>query len=227
MRIVLGNKEAYNLQTNDATVDFTNDYGDRPRIVACGPNSLANGLEICGHDMSVFTPGEQASDGIMMVAHNRKHLPKYTKRRKLDYDVYPPNEIPQLYEIFTQIIYGNKKVCKYYPGISFRIIKNAILRGSTLMISGEFPAGGHFVTVVGFDDEKQEWNFEKKVMESKQVIIFNDPYPDQWDDENGYNREMSLEWFRNHINNYRVEIFKAENKRGTSGIAWNNRGLTE
>jgi hypothetical protein len=177
MRKILSSRSSYNNQMNDATVNFAKRYGPKSRMVSCGPNSLAGGLEVAGWPLDVFTKGAQIPDILMMIFNNPHNEDDFIKVRDLDFDRYPPNEVPQLYPLVTKIIYG-KEACRFEWNIEFNVIKENIDRGQPLILCGNFPAGGHYVLCVGYDDEKQ-------------TVIFDDPYPVQWPDGNGFNREMS------------------------------------
>lgn len=192
MRKILGTKKQYYIQTNNAQVELFKDYFGQKKYIACGPTAVVMCLDIAGWPMEVFTPGEQPEDSILMIAHNPNNLKKIKERRELDYDKYPPNEVPQVYEVVCEIIYGVKNVCKLGWGLTYTIIKNNILQGKPMVICGKFPAGGHYVSCVGFDDEKG-------------VIIYNDPYPDQWQDKKGYNREMTIDYL-NKMFKWRIDF---------------------
>lgn len=189
---ILGTKSAYNDQTNDASVELFKDYFKKSKMIACGPNTAACGFEIAGWPMNIFTPGEQVADSILMVMENPKNLSLFKARRDINYDEFPVNEVPQAYEVLAQILYKTN-VCKYVEGLDFSIIKQKICAGIPLMVSGQFPAGGHYVLIVGFDDVRE-------------IIYFNDSYPIQWPDGNGYNREMNLDFLKNNISKHRVEF---------------------
>jgi hypothetical protein len=194
MRVVLGTPDDYYDQKNNATVYFTEDYGERKRIVACGPESVAMGLDIAGRDMSIFTPGVQPGDGITMLMHNPKNLPALRARRKLNYNTYPPNEVPQLYDVVGRILYKEDAIL-YKRGLSFKIARANILNKIPFVICGDFPAGGHYALGVGFDDDGQK-------------IIYNDPYDIQYINKNGYNRELTPELKKQYkIKNWRIDIY--------------------
>jgi hypothetical protein len=195
MRKILGTRDEYYVQTNNAQVYLFQDYFKVTRAIACGPTAAVMCADIAGWPMDLFTPGEQPEDSLLMVLHNPKHLPVYQEARDLDYNVYPPNEIPQCYPPALKIIYG-KDVCRFSYGLTPQIVKDNIDLGICMMISGTFPSGGHYVSLVGYDDVKQ-------------TFIFNDPYPNQWEDKNGYNREMTLSWFGQNIQHWRVDFLRA------------------
>jgi len=193
LRKILGLKNKYYVQTNNAQVGLFKDYFNKVKIIACGPTCAAMGFDIAGWPMDIFTPGVQPEDSILMMVHNPTNLKKIKNRRNLDYDKFPPNEVPQVYDIVGELLFGKLKACKFKWGLSFDIIKKNIDKDICMMISGKFPAGGHYVLVVGYDDNEQS-------------VIFNDPYPPQWPDKNGYHREMSLD-FLSKMHNYRIDFF--------------------
>lgn len=199
MRKILGSRDQYYDQTNNAQVDLFNDYFHKTRIIACGPTMCAMGFDVSGWPMSVFTPGVQPEDSILMMLHNRFNLELLKKTRNIDYDKYPPNEVPQVYDVVGEILYGKYKANKFEWHLNFDIIKKNIDNDICMGIHGDFPCGGHYVLIVGYDDEKN-------------VIIFNDPYPPQWKDYNGYNREMTMNFFYDNISLFRIDFYPNQNR---------------
>jgi hypothetical protein len=193
MRKILGLKNKYKSQVETAQVELFKDYFHNGKMIECGPVSAAMGFDIAGWPIDVFTSGEQPGDSILMMVHNPDNLKKIKERRNINYDAFPPNEVPQVYDIVGELLYGKYKACKFEWGLSFEIIKKNINKNICMMISGPFPAGSHYVLAVGYDDEKK-------------VIIYNDPYPPQWPDKNGYNREMDME-FLSKMGNYRIDFY--------------------
>lgn len=199
MRKVLGTEAEYYVQTNNAQVKLFQDYFDKTIMIACGPTCAAMGFDIAGWPMDVYTHGEQPEDSILMIAHNPKNLAKIKERRSLNYDEWPPNEVPQVYDVIGELIYGTDKACKFAWGLSFETVKTNILQGIPMMVaSSKFPCGNpHYVLIVGFDDDKN-------------VIIFNDPYPVQWPDKEGRNREMDMDFFNEKVAKWRVDFYPYE-----------------
>lgn len=198
MRKILGSEDKYYLQTNNAQVELFKDYFGKGKIIACGPTCAAMGFDIARWPMDVFTPGEQPEDSILMIVHNPANLAKIKARRNIDYDKMPPNEVPQVYDIVGQLLYNTNKACQFHFGLSFDLIKQNITKGIVMMIGGKFPCGGHYVLVVGFDEEQEK-------------IIINDPYPLQWPDKKGYNREMDLNLLEK-VGNWRVDFYPYKGK---------------
>lgn len=195
MRKILGSKDKYYIQVNNAQVALFEDYFHNGKAIACGPTSYVMGLDIAGWPMDVFTTGVQPEDSVLMMVHNPVNLKKLKERRNIDYDKFPPNEVPQAYDIVSDILYGEKKPSKFVWNLNYKIIRSNIIKGWPMMMCGIFPAGGHYVTVVGFDDEKK-------------VIIYNDPYPSQYADNNGYNREMSIDKLKSkNIFKFRIDFY--------------------
>lgn len=201
MRKILGSRKKYYSQTNNAQVELFGDYFNNRKMIACGPTSAAMGFDIAGWPMQIFTPGEQPEDSILMIAHNPKNLELLKKRRNINYNKFPPNEVPQIYDVIGELLYreyigSNKRIkaCQFRWNLDFDIIKNNINNGIPMMICGDFPCGGHYVLIVGYDDDRN-------------VIIFNDPYPLQWSNKNGYNREMKINFLRKNIHKWRIDFF--------------------
>lgn len=193
MKKIIGTKKQYYTQENNAQVYLFDDYFKKKKYIACGPETCAMGFDIAGCDMDVFTQGEQPGDSILMILHNPMNLSELKKVRKLDYDKYPPNEVPQLYEWVGQKLY-NKKACEFKWGLDFNTIKNNINNNVPMMILINFKTGGHFVLIVGYDD-------------TKKVIIYNDPYPKRWEDKIGYNRKMDLDFFNKNVSGWRTDFY--------------------
>lgn len=194
---ILGTRNQYYNQTNNASAFILRAYRGRIGFIACGPESAAMGFDIAGQDMSIFTPGEQPGDAILNIFHDPKYLPKYMKVRgnKKFYEKYSANEIPQIYPVVSEIIFG-KKVCSFKWGKTFPQIRNHIDQDEPVMLCGEFPCGGHYVLAVGYD-------------ESTGDIIYNDPYPDQWPDKNGYCRRMPPDFQKEKLKGFRIIFHKA------------------
>ena len=188
MKVVIGTKDQYYIQTNNAQVELMRDYFQKKRYIACGPTSFVAGLDISGYDMKVFTPGVQPEDAIIMLLHNPNHLGMWRAIRDLDYDKYPPNEVPQLYPGVGRILY-KKEVCKFSWGINLDIIKREIDDGLPVMVGGKFSFGGHYVLIVGYDGDR---------------VIYNDPYPLGYADGKGYNLELSPDDFERMISKYKI-----------------------
>jgi hypothetical protein len=195
MKKILGNPNQYYTQTNNAQVHLFEDYFQKKKMISCGPTVLAMALDISAWTLDVFANGEQPEDSILMILHNPANLELFKKIRDIDYDIYPPNEVPQLYPAVTEMIYQDKNVCHFKWGLTLDMCKYLIDNDICVMISGDFPAGGHFVLIVGYEDNE---------------LIFNDPYNLQWPDNNGYNRRMSKEFFEINVKprGYRLEIYK-------------------
>ena len=145
MRKILGTRDQYYDQTNDASVYLFDDYFNKKKMIACGPNAYVMGLDIAGWPLDIFTPGEQVSDGVLMVLHNPFNLAAFKARRPLDYDTYPPNEVPQAYDVVSEILYPGQNASKFVDGFDADIMTKSIDAGKPMMVSGEFPAGGHYV----------------------------------------------------------------------------------
>jgi hypothetical protein len=195
MKQILGTDYNYHDQTNDGSYNLLKDYSAKSKAISCYPNAFAGGLEI-GQWPDVFTPGEQWPDSILMILHSGTNLSKWKAIRNLDYDKYPPNEIPQLYGWpgLPKVLYGDKGNSIVFKwGISFDIIVNAIKNKTCLHVAGKFPAGPHGVLITGYDDDRE-------------IIYYNDSYKKQYSDKKGYNRTMTKQWMEDNISDWRIEI---------------------
>jgi hypothetical protein len=199
-RKVLGVFADYCIQTNNAAVKFGERYysydsnkdGKKEKnikYVSCGPESAAMGLYVSGKVKHVETccgltldiPGVQLGDTIMMGFHNPSNEPMFTARRPMDFSIYPPNEVPQYYDVLLNKMLGLKEsdsACKFQYGLTFETIQFHISNNRPMMLCGAFPCGGHYVLCVGYDNRKTI------------NVVINDPYPKQWKDEKGYNIEF-------------------------------------
>lgn len=133
--------------------------------IACGPTCIAMGLHIGGWNMKIFTPGEQPEDAILMMTHNPWNFDAFKKRRNLDYggDIWAPNEIPQVYDVISDILYGpDTAACRYRNGCNVEIIRENIIKDTTMMVA----SGAHYILLTGFSDERKK-------------IYFKDPFYDR------------------------------------------------
>ena len=206
MRKILGTQKKYYTQKNNAQVYLFDDYvflplkklakqstGERRDVInsiikhlnkyiACGPTSWVMGVDICGWPMDIFTSHVQPEDTVLMLVHNKNNLEKIKDRRNINYDNWPPNEVPQVYDVVGKLLYKTDRVCEFKGGFTYEIARKNIMAGITMMVS----IPGHYILVVGFDDLKK-------------VLICNDPYA-------GYNIERPME----KISNWRVDIYPYE-----------------
>lgn len=156
--------------------------------IACGPTCIAMGLHIGGWNMKVFTPGVQPEDSILMMCHNPSNYKAFKKRRILDYggDVWAPNEIPQVYDVISDILYGpDAAACRWRGGCNVNIIRENIMKDTTMMVATK----AHYILLTGFSDEKKK-------------IYFKDPF---------YNR-TEFDMDNLPISNWRVDIRKCNEK---------------
>jgi hypothetical protein len=193
MRLIIGNKSQYYIQTNNAQVELFKDYFHQVKNIACGPETAAAGYDISGRNMKIFTPGEQPGDSILMIMHNPKNLKKFEYRRKLNYDEWPPNEVPQAYDVVGRILYGEDASLFHWGFNSGVVIKN-INGGVPMMVGTNLTKDGHYVLIVGFDLDKG-------------TLIYNDPYPYLYEDKQGYNREIKYPNPKIKISNWRVDFY--------------------
>jgi hypothetical protein len=155
--------------------------------IACGPTAIAMGLHIGGWSMNVFTKGVQPEDSILMMCHNPNNLKLLKARRPLGYetDKWAPNEIPQIYDVISDILYGpNAGACRYKSGCNVDIIRENIIKETTMMVA----SGPHYILLTGFSDEKKK-------------IYFKDPF---------YLNRTEFDMDNLPISNWRVDVKKYE-----------------
>ena len=191
---ILGTRDQYYIQTNDGSVALFKDYFQKSKMIACGPNSAVMCADIAGWPQDVWTLHVQASDVLLMLFENPNNLNMWKAIRNLNYDVYPPNEVPQLYPKALELVYG-KDVCQFVEGgLSLDVIKAAVDEGRPLQICGKFPCGGHYVSCVGYDGDK---------------VVINDPYPANWGG-NGYNHKIAWTDLNVFIDKWYLKYFTYE-----------------
>lgn len=192
MRKILGTRDQYYDQTNNALAKYAEDYHDITKYISCGPESAAMGFDIAGWDMEkYFTKGVQPGDSIAMCMFNpfnQKYFGKDARKR--------PNEWASNYPSMSKIIF-EKQACSISWSLSFDIITLAIKQECPVMVCGNFPCGGHYVLVVGFDTEKR-------------TLIINDPYRYQWKDEIGYNRELKWKYLKSILYGFHINFSKKD-----------------
>lgn len=184
MKKILGTRKHYNNQRNDATQELLSDYNADTTFVACGPNCLAEGLEI-GKWPNVFTPSVQWADSIMMVLHNT-HNEKYFKAiRNLPDEKYAYNEVPQFLAAVPYLLYGKKgKKVTFHFGLTDKLAELAIIAGKTLIIHEK----GHYDLLTGFDDKRK-------------LFYYDDPF-------RGFHKTIAYKDFMQKFSSYYVEIPK-------------------
>ena len=184
----------YYSQENNAQVKLFERYFGSGKAIACGPTCAAMAFHMTWWPMDVFTPGVQPEDSILMMVHNPHNLKALKAKRDIDYDKFPPGEVPQVYDVVGEMLYSTDTACRFKWGLDFKIVKANIDAGVPMMICGDFPAGGHYVLVVGYDDDDD-------------IIVYNDPYKKQWPDRIGQRREMDASFFSQKIQKWRVDFY--------------------
>ncbi len=111
--------------------------------------------------------------------------PMFQKIRALDFKIWAPNEIPQYYPYMAKMVFGMD--AEYREDCTFENIAKQCWEGNACQICLIKP--GHYLIAVAYDDATQE-------------IIYNDPWPERFQNGDGFNRRLKKADFDNIQNWY-------------------------
>lgn len=186
--IMLSNPYDYYRQDNDGTPLLLGAYHAEAKYVACGVSSFLCAMSIKGYELTP-SPYLQEEDYVMMILYNpknRKDLIKSTGIQFKDFDCV--QEYKAVYPWLAKKLFNlsfKYKVTKDANSLWHEIITE-IKSKKPVMTAGDFKYGGHYVCFVGYDESTDE-------------LIYNDPYPKNYDDLNGYARRLNYDEFVNNI----------------------------
>lgn len=127
--------------------------------INCMPETMAVALLASKQDTSMFTPGVQIGDCLMMGFFNPENeqlLMSYKKSKKANFKKIAANQRPQCAEILLNEIIYKRPVCKFSWSWSWKKLIDIVNRGNVAKIHGKFPGGPHYVLAIGYDLEVKE-----------------------------------------------------------------------
>lgn len=179
--IRLGTRADYADQTNDASVNYSAvTTNGKPKYITCFPNAVEMCLDITKQTPKIGIKGVQTADIIVMAMMNPHNKEMLLKVRNLDHRAFPPYTVPQYYPAMLELLSGDK-VCAYKMGVTWDVVKANIDKGQPMVICVGYPVGDHCITINGYDPDP-----------GNPKISICDPYPLNYPDGNGYNRDYNF-----------------------------------
>ena len=167
----------YYAQTNNPSEELLRKTGAAGWLETCGPTAAVNCMAALGYDLTIRCPGPylpQPEEVLSDFLNDPRNYPELAKERKdLTPDKLPGNRVPQYYPFAVRRVFGADAS---FVWLADHIqIPKYLAESGAVQICLEHP--GHYLAAVAYDDEKDE-------------IIFNDPWPEQYPDRNGFNRRI-------------------------------------
>jgi len=161
-----------------------------PGLEYCGPTAAAMAHDTLSNEF--LEPNLygglwsiQKEDYVTAFFLDTSNWPMFQKIRNLDFTVWPPNEIPQYYPYMAKMVFGLD--AEYKENGNFEVIAKHVWEGNACQICLKKP--GHFLIAVAYDDINKE-------------IIYNDPWPERFQNGDGFNRRLREVDFDNIQNWY-------------------------
>lgn len=139
--------------------------------------------------------GTQPEDYLMDILHSEKAYKVMKELAPWAIGNYPPNQVWVMLEWGINELAG-KKVCELRWNTSIQDIVNSIMHRRAVIVGGKFTNYGHFVTVVGFEKEK----------DNLCNIIIDDPYGNpltNYKDVRGNSIAVPVKWFLDRVSDYK------------------------
>lgn len=177
--IRIGTIADYADQTNDGAVNYAAvTYGEKPKYITCFPNAVEMCLDMTKNTALIGRKGVQTADLLVMAMMNPHNKEILLKTRRLDHTLFPPYTVPQYWPTMLKYL-ADKDICVYKMGIDWESVKDNIDKGFPMVICVGYPVGDHCVTINGYDPDSSK-------------ISVCDPYPLNYPDRNGFNREYNF-----------------------------------
>jgi hypothetical protein len=184
-------KGCYYTQSNNPTEEILRKRSDGNWLVSCGPSAAVTCIAAMGFDVTVSTPGAykpQAEEVLMDFFNDPRNYAVLSKARPdTPPDVWHGNEVPQFYPVAVRDVFGVSAV--FVWGADFDKVAVLLQEGRAVQLCLVKP--GHYIAAVAFDDQKRE-------------LIFNDPWPGRFADNNGFNRRMGEAEFKANVKPYHI-----------------------
>ena len=170
-------RDRYYAQTNNPSEELLRKTGAVGWLETCGPTAAIMCLATLGYELTVTCPGvyrPQPEEVLSDFLNDPRNYPELAKERKdITPDKLPGNRVPQYYPLAVSRVFDAKA---FFTWLTDPVqLAKWLTEGRAVQICLEKP--GHYLAAVAFDDERDE-------------IVFNDPWPDQYKDKNGFNRRI-------------------------------------
>jgi hypothetical protein len=179
----------YTIQSNNAVETYNKTQraeGLNHWTESCGPSSAVNILEAMGHDINVKVPGAwlpQPEDVLFLWMNDPKNAPSWGKYCPwYKPNSLPGNRIPHLYIPAVFAVFGQR--CAVQDGLAFDQVSEIVNSGQGVQVCLVNP--GHFIPLVAFDDQAQEF-------------IYNDPFPERHPGGSGFNSRLTRKEFESNL----------------------------
>ncbi|WP_158084135.1 C39 family peptidase [Marispirochaeta aestuarii] len=183
----------YYTQVNNALEEVLRRYKAEESAVTCGPTTAINCLASIGAEIDTLTPAgwsPQPEDVLTLWFHDQRNWPVLSEVRKEtrpDDTKYSPHEVPQYYPTAVKEVFGVECVFRWI--FDFQEIADIVSSGRAVQIAKKKP--GHYIAVVAYDDFTEQ-------------LIINDPYPQFYVNNNGFNQHLSKHEYSFNIQPYAI-----------------------
>jgi hypothetical protein len=164
-------------QENNPSEELLRKTGTVGWLETCGPTASIMCLAVLGYDLTITCPGSyrpQPEEVLSDFLNDPRNYPELAKERPdLSPDRMPNNRVPQYYPLAVDRVFGAKA---FFIWLTDPVnLAKYLTEGRAVQICLEKP--GHYLAAVAYDDRADE-------------VVFNDPWPDQYPDKNGFNRRV-------------------------------------
>ncbi|HXK36410.1 MAG TPA: hypothetical protein VJ553_02415 [Candidatus Paceibacterota bacterium] len=165
-------------QVNNPSEELLRKTGAVGWLETCGPTAAVTCMAVLGYDLTIRCPGsyqpqpeEVLSD---FLNDPRNYLDLAKERADIPPDRLPNNRVPQYYPLAVARVFGAQA---FFTWLTDPVnLAKYLTEGRAVQICLEKP--GHYLAAIAYDGDQDE-------------VVFNDPWPDQHPDRNGFNRRIA------------------------------------
>lgn len=187
-----GVRETYYSQENNPTEAYNKAvlHNRDSWLESCGPTAAVTCLAAMGIPVRVRCPGDyepQPEEVLMDFFNDPRNGTALKRIRKVSDDI-PENRVPQYYPYGVRRVFGVG--AEFHWGLDYGEVSRLVSEeGLAVQLCRKRP--GHYIAVVAFDSESDE-------------LIYNDPWPSQFSDKNGFNRRMHRDEYETNVQPYYI-----------------------
>jgi hypothetical protein len=182
---------SYYDQTNNAIEQIFRKQGLKSILESCGPESASSCMSSLGYDISGKI---QSGDLITMWSNDPKNRIILEKEFSVSQYKYMGNEIIEWYPVIVRELFGVK--AEFKKDVTWSDLKVYLSQGNSVQILMSNP--GHFQAALWYDEKKD-------------VIIYNDSWPDRSGLKNrGFNETLTEQEFNSKYVKKVVVYYKKE-----------------